>query len=162
LADLDLPSPLLQALASTANEKKTQVLEEVPRVPGVHAVLAQPFTDGSVVTVGLGPRSELIRPFRIARFLRGESRFQPSYDMSLSEPAPRDPVTSDLRWRRDGANVRGEQRLRLPGGTRHLHIVVPLGEPGPLVVRGALIELLDVAVASICWLIALALLRHEG
>ncbi|MBI4419755.1 MAG: ATP-binding protein [Gemmatimonadetes bacterium] len=163
LASLDLPGGLLQALARSAVARREPRLEQFNRVPGTHMVLATPLADGSVVTVGVGPRTRLIRPFRVARFLRRERELAAPYEMSLSEPAPgAEPAVSN-RWWRQGQVVRAEGGLEVaPGVVRHLHVTVDLGNAGGLLVRGALLVLADVAVVVLLWLLGETLRGNVG
>ena len=152
LAQVDLSSALLQAFAAGASEAGQSLVEEIQRRPGVHYVLSVPYPDGAVVSVGVGPRSRLVAPTRVARFLsRGPPTAAP-FEMSLSEPGPASQGPERLQWDRDGWTVRGEQRLDLPGGTTHLHVkVLLLGGP-QLLVRGTLVLVLNVAVVALLWL----------
>ncbi len=151
LSEMDLPTPLLQALARSAADDGFPVVETLKRALGVYYVLAAPFPDGWVVTVGVGPRSQLFPPVRVARFLRGERVVQAPYEVSLSEGFPRArPPSSD--WGRDGWVVRAERPLALPGAPRHVHLRVDLGDWSQLVVRGALVLLVDVACIALLWL----------
>ena len=70
LASLDLPSALLSTLARTA---EGPCIERLERRPGIHYVLLAPLTNGTVLTVGVGPRTRYLPPDRVARFLRGET-----------------------------------------------------------------------------------------
>ena len=151
LAELDLPAPLLQALARSAASARTPTVEQVHRVPGVHYVLAVPYADGSVVTVGVGPRSRAFPPVRVARFLRGERVLSAPYEISLSEPFARS-LPDSPSWRREGWVARSERSLDSPSGTRHVHLRVDLGTPTQLLVRGVLVVLVDVALVGLLWL----------
>ncbi len=144
LAQLDLPAPLLAAIAAAARDSGHAVVRALEFEPGVHYVVATPFPDGTVVTAGVAPRSQVIPPVAVGRFLRGERRLVAPYVMFLGEPVETMPEGTGLDWRRDGWVVRGSQSLLRPEGTRHLHAIVPLGEVSQLVVRGALLVILDV------------------
>ena len=157
LAQLDLPPRLVQAFASTAVERGRPVLEVVTPIPGAHAILARPFPDGSAMTIGVGPKTRLIPPFRIVRYMRPEPQTPAPYEMSLSavvEP----PSAAGLAWQRDGQTVHGDQVLEFSTTQRHLHVTVELGELPGLLVRGALLLVFDVCVTLILWLVAEALL----
>lgn len=155
LAELDLGPGLLQALARRARDEATPVWETVGLAPGIHYVGyvgAVPYPDGTVVTVAVAPRSRVIPAVRVARFLRGERRVTPPYEMQLAEPVPGH-VSDDFTWRRDRRwKVRGARTLDVPGGSRHLHVEVPLPGPGALLVRGALVLILDLALLGLLWL----------
>jgi len=151
LAELDLPTPLLQALARSAANARTPRVEKVHRAPGVRYVLAVPYGDGSVVTVGVGPRSRAFPPVRVARFLRGEPVLPAPYEISLSEPFARS-LPDSPGWRREGWLARSERSLDSPSGTRDVHLRVGLGTPTQLLVRGVLVVLADVALLGLLWL----------
>ncbi len=148
LAELNLTPSLLRELADGARRSGEPVLQEVEREPGMHYVTAVPFDDGTVVTVGVAPRSRLIRPVMVGRFLRGERRLMDPYELSLGEPVVVGDIPAGDRmvWRRVGWTVRATQVLQVLPGERHLHAVVPLRDFSQLVVRGVLLVLLDVAI----------------
>jgi signal transduction histidine kinase len=148
LAELNLTPALLQELAREARSRGEPVLRAVEREPGMHYVTAVPFGDGSVVTVGVAPRSRLIEPVLVGRFLRGERRLIAPYQLSLGEPVVAGDVPAEDRmvWRRVAWTVRATQVVRLPSGEHHLHAVVSLRDVSQLVVRGMLLVLLDVAI----------------
>ncbi len=155
LAQLDLPPHLLSALARSAVDGPC--IERVERIPGVHYVLVVPLRDGTVLTVGVGPRTRLLPPNRVARFLRGDPSVEPPYTITLSLPSHGAVIGGTVEWRREGWTVRGERQVDLPGGVRHVHLRVPLGELGPwsLLVPGVLVVLLDVALLAGVWLFGL-------
>ncbi len=156
LAALPLADSVLQRVALVAGDRHVPAVTEVPSVPGHLFVLSVPFPDGSAVTVGLGPRSRLIEPVRVARFLRGEGTLAAPYTLTLSDVvAEPDTATSGgVTWRRDGWVARGDAHLVFPDGPRHLHAVVSLGSPLGQMVRGALVLVLDLAVVGLLWLVA--------
>ncbi len=156
LAQLDLPAPLLKALARSAVDRGRRVVEAVERVAGVHYVLAVPYPDGSVVTVGVGPRSRTFPPVRVAQFLRGEPVLPAPYEISLSGPFAR-PSAPSTGWRLEDWVLRAERPLDAPGGPRHVHLRVNLGRPGQLVVRGMLVVVLDAVVVGLLCGLGLAL-----
>ena len=156
LARLDLPPGLLYALARSGSSEEGPRVERLERIPGVHYVLVAPLRNGSVLTVGVGPRTRWIVPDRAARFLRGDPSVEPPYTITLSLPiagvtTPRD--GGALEWRREGWAARGERQVDLPGGVRHVHLRVDLRGPWALMVRGMLVVLLDVALLGFVWLL---------
>lgn len=157
LAEVDLPNRLLQTLALSAVERRSQLLEVWRRSPGAYAVLARPLPDSTVLTVGIGPRSRLIPRFRIARLLAREPRASPPYEMSLSEVVGGAGWQPGLVWRREGQTIHGDERLELPTGVRRLHVALETGEPPGLLVRGALVLFLDAGVTALLWLFGEAL-----
>jgi len=161
LATLELPQAVPAAFAAspaTAAERAAGPrIERVEWVPGVHYVLVVPFAGGDVLTVAVGPRTRLLPPDRTALFLRGDPGVEAPYAISLSLPDPRSahPAGARLTWRRAGWAARGERRVDLPEGVRHVHVRVDLRGPWALLVRGALVVLLDVALLAGVWLFAL-------
>jgi two-component system nitrogen regulation sensor histidine kinase NtrY len=155
LAELDLPAPLLQALARSAADDERPVVESLRRVPGMHYVLAAPFRDGAVVTVGVGPRSRVFPPVRVAQFLRGERVAGAPYEITASESFTRLPTPAG--WRRDGWVARTSSALDLPGPPRYVHLRVDLGNPAQLLVRGVLVVLVDMALVLVLWMAGHAL-----
>ena len=158
LARLDLPPPLLVALVRSPDTRRGPRVERLGRVPGVHNVLVAPLPSGDVLTVGVGPRTLLIAADRVARFLHGEVGVAPPYVPLLSLPSPGPPAESArVIWTRAGWSVRGERRVELPGGVRHVHMRVALQGPWALLVRGALVVALDAVLLGAAWLASLLL-----
>ncbi len=153
LAQLDLPPAIVQALARQAAEEGLPVGASYVRVPGVVHVAALPLADGRVLTLAVGPRSRLVPATRIGAFLEGGTSAEPPYRLVLSPVAPEHQAGNPrVAWRRDGWTVRGERLLALPSGVRHVHAQVDLLGPSPLLQRGLLILLFDVAVLAVLWL----------
>jgi two-component system nitrogen regulation sensor histidine kinase NtrY len=158
LASVDLPPSLLAALVRSPETARGARVERLERSPGVHYVLVAPLSAGDVLTVGVGPHTRLIPTARVARFLQGEAGVQPPYQITLSPPSPPPVVPSGrVIWTRVGWSVRGERRIAVPGGVRHVHLVVDLRDPWALLVRGALVVVVDVALLSGCWFLSLVL-----
>src|SRR5437667_4630512 len=161
LAPLALPPPVLVALVRSPDTRRGPRVERLGRVPGVHKGLVTPLPSGGVLTVGVGPRTLLIPPDRVARFLQGAVGVEPPYAISLSLPSPGPPAESArVIWTRMDWSVRGERRLELAGGVRHVHVRVDLGGPGALLERGALVVVLDVVLLAAVWLASLV--RADG
>ena len=158
LASVDLPPSLVAALVRSRETARGPRVERLERTPGIHYVLIAPLAGGDVLSVGAGPRTLLIPAARVARFLEGDVGVQPPYQITLS-PVAAPPTTPSARviWTRNGWSVRGERRLALPGGVRHVHLTVDLRGPWALLVRGALVVVVDVALLATCWLLSLAL-----
>src|SRR2546426_7424839 len=116
--------------------------------------LVVPLASGEVLTVGVGPRTRWIPADRVAQFLEGAGRVEPPYQISLSLPEPGGPEASArVIWTRTDWSVRGERRIELPGGMRHVHLRVELRSPLSLVVRGALVVAVDGVLIAVCWLV---------
>src|SRR5256884_1874736 len=160
LARLDLRPPLMAALVRSPDTRRGPRVERLERVPGVHNVLVAPLASGDVLTVGVGPRTLLIAADRVARFLQGDVGAGLPYVPTLSLPSPGPPAESArVIWTRTGWSVRGERRLELSGGVRHVHLRVDLQPGGPwaLLVRGALVVVLDAGLLGAVWLASLLL-----
>jgi signal transduction histidine kinase len=153
LAQLDLPPAIVQGLARQSAEELRPVGASYVRVPGVVHVAALPLADGRVLTLAVGPRSRLVTSTRIGVFLEGGAETEPPYRLALSPPAPEHQSGSPtVVWRREGWTVRGERLLALPGGVRHVHAQVDLLGASPLLQRGFLTLLFDLAVLALLWL----------
>src|SRR4029077_4222080 len=158
LASVDLPLSLLAALVRSAETARGPRVGAHERSTCVHYVLVAPLADGDVLTVGVGPHTRLIPSARVARFLQGEAGVEPPYQITLSPPPP-PPAAPSARviWTRVGWSVRGERRIAVPDGVRHVHLTVDLRDLWALSVRGALVVVVDVALLAGCWLLSLAL-----
>ncbi|HXO86104.1 MAG TPA: histidine kinase dimerization/phospho-acceptor domain-containing protein, partial [Gemmatimonadales bacterium] len=154
LASLDLRPALLSTLVRTADGP---CVERLPRRPGIHYVLLAPLTNGTVLTVGIGPRTRYLPPDRVARFLRGEPGVEPPYAITLSLPTQTGArhLSDALQWRREGWSARGERRIELPEGDSHVHLRVDLRGPWALLVRGVLVVAFDLLVLAGVWLFGL-------
>jgi signal transduction histidine kinase/HAMP domain-containing protein len=155
LAQLALDAEDVEVAALAARATGQPVLRSVQTARGVHYVAASPFPDSSVVTVGVAPRSQLIDPVLVARFLRGERRIVAPYEMYLSEPIDDDePDGPGLSWWREGWSLRATEAVELEGTVRHLHAAVELRHPWQLMVRGALLVIVDLAFVFLVGLFA--------
>src|SRR6266542_4230903 len=151
-----LPPALLSTLARTADGPCVERLE---RSPGIHYVLLAPLGNGTILTVGVGPRTLYLQPDRVARFLRGTPTVEPPYTITLSVPNQTDARNAGdvVQWRREQWSARGERRIELPQGGSHVHLRVDLRGPWALLVRAVLVVALDVAVLAGVWLFGLVI-----
>jgi signal transduction histidine kinase len=154
LAELDLPQPFVQAVAREALEEGLPIVRSHAGVPGLHGVAGILLREG-VLTVGVGPRSRLMRPSGLARLLSGDpGETDAPYQTALSPPdRPGGAATAHVAWRRVAWSVRGERVIDLPSGLRHAHALVPLGSASALLQRGALVLVLDCAILALLWLV---------
>jgi signal transduction histidine kinase len=150
LAQLDLKPGFLATLAR--NAPTIPCIERHEAIPGVHYILVAPLADGTVLTVGVGPRTRLLPPNRVARFLRGDPGVEPPYTISLSLPIQTATIHNTVQWRREGWTARGERQIETPDGVRHVHLRVALGGPWGLLLRGILVVGLDVILLGAIWL----------
>jgi signal transduction histidine kinase len=154
LARLNVPSEVVQRVAREAREEALPIVRPVLQVPGLFGVAAIPLGASRVLTIVVGPHTQLIAPSPQARLLMGAAgEPEPPYDLLLA-PAPANAVPSaHLRWRRDGWTLRGDRPIMLPGGARHAHAEIDLRGPSSLLQRGLLVLALDVAVLLLLWLL---------
>jgi two-component system nitrogen regulation sensor histidine kinase NtrY len=155
LAQLDLPAGLVQEQVREAVGQQLPLVRSYLRNPGMYGLATIPLTDGQVLAVGVGPRTRLVAPTRVARFLAGVGEEpEPPYRLAIS---PREPVgapaTTTATWVRAGWTIRGERVVDLPGGRRHVHGQVDLGGLSPLLQRGLLLLVLDFGVLAALWLV---------
>ncbi len=143
LAELPITATRRARLASSARLTGQPKTESIALENGIHYLAAVPFRDGSAVTIALGPRSRLISPVLVARFLRGERRLEAPYELSLGETVA-GPATDVIDWSRTGPAVRGSRVMQVDNHrARHLHVVVPLRETMDITVRGILVVLVN-------------------
>ena len=168
LAKLELRPGLLHQLAATARDIGLPTEERVVLPPTVF-VSNVPFSDGSVVSVAVGPLSRLVEPVRVGRFLRGERRLVAPYRMSLAGPIWGPEESPGISWQREGWTVRGVGTLRpsdgaiqtqsvrsLPegsGNSYHVLLHVPLGGLSGTLVRGALVLGWSALFVGLLWLL---------
>lgn len=155
LDSLDLPAPLVSTLVATMPPDSSRLIVPLLRIPGRHYLLLQRLPSGRVLSVGVGPRSRLMAPARIARLLREPPEGPPLYELALSPPFSRGlNPTLQGRWHRQGSEIRTERTLELPSGTRQVHASIRIRPPSMLAVRGALLVAFDLLLVSLLWLVA--------
>jgi len=161
LAQLGIDSSVIASVGQAARESGVPLLRDVEVAYGVRYVGAVPFGDGTVVTILVAPRSQLIRPVLVGRFLRGERRLLAPYEMFLGEPMPpAENRSAGLTWRRDGWTLRGTLPLPAPTGARQVHATVRMLNPWQLLVRGMLSLLVDVVLLGLVGIAATGLSRR--
>jgi signal transduction histidine kinase len=153
LDSLDLPPSLLSGMVRGLAPVDSQMVGQVVRVPGVHYVLAVRVGPAAVMTVAIGPRSELIQRGRVGRLLDPSAHRRPLYRLTLSPPLDPSTPPPRSRWRREGWSLRNEYRLTLPDGIRLVHARIDLRGQLPLFVRGVLVVLLDAAMLALLWFV---------
>ncbi len=155
LDSLDLPDSLVAAAAVALPESLPWRVSSHLRIPGVHHLLVARLANGSVLTVGIGPRTRLLPRDRHGTLLESATPEEPLYRLTLTPPQPG--LSADarrLRWRREGWQVHGWRPVAMPDGVRETHAEVDLRGPVPVLVRGALIVALDIALLALIWLLA--------
>ena len=155
LDSLDLPDSAVARVAITAARPGEVTVVSVPGVPGVYQVLALRLETGDLLTVTVGPRTRLLTPDRLGALLRPADSSAPAYALVLSPPVQgMEPDTRRLRWRREGWLIHGERAVLAADGVHMAHADVDLRGPFPIVVRGALVVILDAALLAVLWLLA--------
>ena len=103
-------------------------------------------------------RARLLAADQLGALLDPTALGEPPYRIALSPPTPGlTPDTRRLRWKREGWVVHGERAVQVADGVRVTHAEVDLRGPFPLLVRGALVVVLDAAVLALIWLLAEAI-----
>jgi len=158
LDSLDLPDSTVARLARTLGPADSVSVTSVPGVPGVYQVLALRLASGDVLTVAVGPKTRLLAPDRLGSLLNPTALDEAPYRMTLAPPTPGlTPDARRLKWRREGWVVHGERAVQMGDGVRGTHAEVDLRGPFPVLVRGALVVVLDAAVLALIWLLAEAI-----
>lgn len=155
LDSLDLPAPLLATLVRNFDSTSTRVVVRLFRVPGRYHVLLQRLPSGRILTTAVGPRSRALAPARVARLLRPPAEGAPLYEISVTPPFTRGLVENPApRWVREEAQLRSERLIDFPDGARHIHATIGLRPLPLLLVRGALLVVLDGLIVALLWTIA--------
>ncbi len=149
LADLSALGREVEFSARNAVGRADPLIEELTVIPGGHYLLTVPFSDGSVVTVVVGPRSRAIAPIRVARFLRGEDLTVPPYTIFVPDRPTALPTAARLQWTKEARVVMGEQSLAFPEGYTTLQVRVPMGGFVDSFVRGTLFVGLNAVLAAL-------------
>lgn len=152
---LDVPPELLSELVRELRPEDAMAHKQLVRIPGVHAVVLVRTAPDRIVSATVGPKSALVQTTRLGRLIEGPDRRRfvhrltiglPSGDLSSDERA--------VRWQRDGWLLRAARLLPLSLGVREVYAAIDLRGPVPLLVRGTLIVLLDLALFALLWLLA--------
>lgn len=152
LALLTSDSSALRAAVDRVRATGRYELTEMRLSLGRHLTLAVPYADGTVLTVVVGPRSNLVPTSGVGQRLglgAQESPFRLSIAGNSTASDPLDAVD----WRRDGWKVVGTRRLLFPGGDRRVTAEVSLLGFGRLLVRGALVVLFNLFALVLLWML---------
>jgi len=158
LDSINLSDAVIASVAGNLDPADSLRVTPVPGVPGIYQVLAARLASSAVVTVALGPRTRLLAPDRLGVLLNPSALDVPPYRLTLSPTAPG--LSTDapgFEWRREGWVVHGERMVAMAGAMQGLHAEVELRGPFPLLVRGALVVILDAAFLALLWLMAEAI-----
>jgi len=161
LDQLDLPADSVAAMVRRLPAGDSIGVLSLRREPATHLLLLV-RREGSVLSVALGPRSELVPPSRLGRLLAANPPREPLYDLTLAPaPSTRAPEEGTALWRREGWQAMGRRTVLIGGIARDVYGTVELGSPARLAVRGALVIVLDIGVLAALWGLA-ALLGGLG
>lgn len=151
---LALHDSLLQSIAGDTPPGAPRRVEAVGVIPGVHMVLAQRAGDSLALTVAVGPRSRLISAAALRRLVAPTPERLPPYRLALA-PLPSDSAERPrTRWRREGWALRTARVVAMSGVPWEAGVYISIGRPTGLVVRGALLLLLDMVLVAALWLAA--------
>lgn len=156
---LSLSDSALAALVSAA--PPGQSITRIAVGPGVHQVLTRRLDSRRVLALAAGPRTRLIPPAVLGRLLETGAERSPLYLMTVTPARGLEGAASAGRWRRASWAIRATRRVLLPAGPHEAHLVIPLGRPASILVRGALVLIADVVLAGMLWVFALWLLRRR-
>ncbi len=154
LDQLLVPDSTLSAFAATSGSSGSPVVTRVAVHPGVHYLLGVRVDQSHVATVLVGPRSALIVSAALGRSLATSQDREALYRLSLATSPMGRLAVPEGRWRREGWALRLWETVDYPEGPRETHVLIPLGRPPWIQVRGALLILLDVLLLWALWSLA--------
>lgn len=158
LDSLNLPDSLVRAFASGVPDQGGAREEAMPGIPGLYHLAARRLTDGAVLVVAIGPRTRLLPPTRLGALLDPAADAESPYAISLTPAGPEAaPADDTMQWRREGRTVFGQRAAFFADGTRLVRVRLDLRGRFPLLVRGGLLVLLDIAIFGLLWLLAAVL-----
>lgn len=152
LASLEVSDQLVRSYIDEIVSPINWKVEELNLLFGVHYLLLVPAADGYLVSVVVGPRSQLIKPERLARFLQGTEFTSPQYEVFFEEHPVQQEGAGGFLWIRDGNVLRGEQQGDTPSDTPHIHVHVEMSNWPDLLVRGSLLVAVNILLAGFFWL----------
>ena len=152
LDSLEVGRPALDSMLTAFPRPDSVVTLLVP--PGLHYMLTTPLRDGRLLVTVIGPKTQLITPSRLGRLLEPTVHRPPSYVLALSPPMAQSAPTATLVWQREGWVLRAARTLSVAGTTREVYVQTALRGPVPLLVRGAVLLLIDILVLALVWLMA--------
>lgn len=156
---LSLSDSTLRELVRTA--PPGQAIARIPAGPGVHQVLTRRLDSTRVLVLAVGPRTQLIPPAVLGRLLETGAERSPLYRLTVTPMPGLDGEGAPWRWRREGWTIRATRRVTLPAGPNEAHLVIPLGRPVAILVRGGLLLLADLALSALLWVGVLGLFRRR-
>lgn len=153
LAALNISDVVLREAARDAGRAGEPEIRRVESGTGIRNLLTVPYSDGSALTVGVGPATSLASPTSVGFYLGLMDLQGVPFEVSVSEPVSRSENPEQLEWVRRGWRVRGTRAMSDNGVVRHLHVDVSLRGFGRLLVRGALTVLVNIVLIAGLWLL---------
>ena len=160
LDEVDLPDSLVARAVRELRPDLSRTILPFQRDPAVHYLALVRVDASTVLTVGLGPRTSLVRQARLGRLLDPEPSTAPLYRLTLAPTGSLEqPDPGVALWAREGWTARGRRTVAMGDGARDVNGVIDLGAPQSLLVRGSLLVVLDLlllfALAALAsWLAA--------
>ena len=150
------PMPrFLRGIFDRAREQGEPLIEAPQVSAGVNRVLAVPFADGRMVTAIIPPRRSIERTTILASLLGGAAGADTRLTLlpaKAGQPRPEERV----RWRPSEQGWSSEAVIRYPDGDYHAHLELRLPPAGVRVARGILFLALDLALATLLWVVGRA------
>ncbi len=147
LDELDLPDSLVSRSVRDLPSHLDRAIIPLQRIPAVHYLALFRVDPATMMSVALGPRTSLVPQARLGRLLDPRPSGQALYRLAIaptgSTEKPREGATL---WRREQWTARGSRTVAMGDGARDVSGVADLGAPTGLVVRGALLVVVDLLV----------------
>jgi signal transduction histidine kinase len=147
LDELDLPDSLVSRMVREFLPDEEEHIEALQRIPSVHYLALIRLAPTTTLSVGLGPRTALLPRARLGRLLEPARPSRDPYRLTLAPTFSLNPPESEVQpFHREGWVARGERTVGMGDGSRDVYAAVELGSPTGLVVRGALLVVIDLTV----------------
>jgi signal transduction histidine kinase len=151
LDSLEIGRPLLDSLVAGAPRRDTVVA--LRAMPGLHYVLLAPVGPRATLVAVVGPGTQLVAPSRLGRLLEPHEDDLPPYQLTLAPPSEGAGAAGAVHWRREGWMVQAQRPLAVAESSRAVTVQLALGTPGSLLLRGAVLVVLDGALLGLLWLL---------
>jgi signal transduction histidine kinase len=147
-------------LDSLVQAERRPAIVRVPASPGLHYVLRAPVGERATLVAVVGPATQLVPPGRLGRLLEPSEPREPPFRLALAPPLDGAGPPGPFRWRREGWSVQAGRALAFGGQVREATVQLPLRTPERLLLRGAVLLVLDAALLALLWLGARFLSRR--
>ncbi len=145
----------IEYFARQASDSSQAVFTEVPGTPGLHLVLSVPHEDRSVTTIVVAPRSRLVHRDKFGALygFGANPAVDAPYTLRLDRARRSALITSEGEWIRQGEELHGDWFLMDSKGIVNVHGAIALRSNSQLVMRGALVVLLDLFALFGLWML---------